>query len=60
MILSGGETTVSIRGTGKGGPNTEFALGIFRIEDLVAAEAPVSLYSLLGGKKTILHIFASW
>ena len=28
VILSGGETTVSIRGTGKGGPNTEFALGM--------------------------------
>ncbi len=28
VILSGGETTVSIRGTGRGGPNTEFALGM--------------------------------
>jgi glycerate 2-kinase len=28
VILSGGETTVSIKGSGKGGPNTEFNLGL--------------------------------
>jgi hydroxypyruvate reductase len=28
VILSGGETTVSISGSGRGGPNTEFALGM--------------------------------
>ncbi|MEH6516059.1 MAG: glycerate kinase [Halioglobus sp.] len=28
VILSGGETTVSIKGSGKGGPNTEFNLGM--------------------------------
>jgi len=28
VILSGGETTVSIAGRGKGGPNTEFNLGL--------------------------------
>mgnify|MGYP001817975784 FL=1 len=28
VILSGGETTVSLRGQGRGGPNTEFALGM--------------------------------
>jgi hydroxypyruvate reductase len=28
VILSGGETTVSIRGQGRGGPNSEFALGM--------------------------------
>ncbi len=28
VILSGGETTVSLKGTGRGGPNTEFALGM--------------------------------
>lgn len=28
VILSGGETTVSLRGNGRGGPNTEFALGM--------------------------------
>ncbi len=28
VILSGGETTVSLRGKGRGGPNTEFALGM--------------------------------
>lgn len=28
VILSGGETTVSIQGAGRGGPNTEFALGM--------------------------------
>ncbi len=28
VILSGGETTVTLRGGGRGGPNTEFALGL--------------------------------
>ncbi len=28
IIVSGGETTVAVRGTGKGGPNTEFALAL--------------------------------
>ena len=28
VILSGGETTVTIKGTGKGGPNTEYLLGM--------------------------------
>ena len=30
LLLSGGETTVSIKGSGKGGPNTEFLLGLAR------------------------------
>jgi len=28
VLLSGGETTVTIRGTGEGGPNTEYALAL--------------------------------
>lgn len=28
LILSGGETTVTLRGKGRGGPNTEFLLGL--------------------------------
>ena len=28
LLLSGGETTVTIKGSGKGGPNTEFLLGL--------------------------------
>lgn len=28
VLLSGGETTVTVRGTGRGGPNAEFALGL--------------------------------
>jgi hydroxypyruvate reductase len=30
VILSGGETVVAVRGTGRGGPNTEYALGLAR------------------------------
>ena len=28
VLLSGGETTVTVRGRGRGGPNTEFALAL--------------------------------
>jgi hydroxypyruvate reductase len=28
LLLSGGETTVTVRGTGRGGPNTEFLLAL--------------------------------
>ena len=28
MLLSGGETTVTVKGTGRGGRNTEFLLGL--------------------------------
>lgn len=41
LILSGGEATVTIKGNGKGGPNTEFVLSA-----MITAEGHGSIYGL--------------
>jgi glycerate-2-kinase len=41
VLLSGGETTVTIRGEGSGGPNAEFALGL-----AVALDGAADIYAI--------------
>lgn len=47
VLLSGGETTVTVRGNGKGGRNTEFLLSLAQgIEGLAASATDVSIHAL--------------
>lgn len=41
LLLSGGETTVTVRGTGRGGPNTEFLLAL-----AIALDGHPGIYAL--------------
>jgi glycerate 2-kinase len=41
LLLSGGETTVTVRGTGRGGPNTEFLLAL-----AIALDGHLGVYAI--------------
>jgi hydroxypyruvate reductase len=43
VLISGGETTVTLKGKGKGGPNTEFLLAL-----AIALQARPGIYALAG------------
>ncbi len=43
LLLSGGETTVTVRGTGRGGPNVEFLLAL-----ALALDGAPNIYALAG------------
>lgn len=43
VLISGGETTVTLKGTGKGGPNTEFLLAL-----AIALNGMAHIYALAG------------